>query len=92
MLVLSVGKYRHLLDAPTTHTKLNVTFCVNLYCSTVSVALLAMVINTRTTTETVIMPNAPPLNIAQQNQWLLLTWHNTLKLNRPCPFQQNKTL
>ena len=48
MLVLSVVKYRH---AQTTHTKLDVTFSMNLCSSTVSVALLAMVINTRTMTE-----------------------------------------
>ena len=92
MLVPSVVKYIHLLDAQTTHTKLNVTFSMNLYSSTVSVALLVMVIKTRMMTETDIMPNAPPLNTVQQNQQLLLIQHNTLKLNRPCPFQQNKTL
>jgi len=92
MLVPSVGKYRHLLDAQTTHTKLNVTFSVILYSSTVSVALLAMVIKTRTMKETVIMPTAPPLNTEQQNQWLLITQYNALKLNRSCLFQQNKTL
>ena len=30
MLVLSVGKYTHLLDIQPTHAKLNVTFSVNL--------------------------------------------------------------
>jgi hypothetical protein len=68
MLVLSVGKYRHLLDAQTTLAKLKVTFSVNLLSSAVSVALLAMDVKTRTTTETDIMPTAPPLNTVQQNQ------------------------
>jgi hypothetical protein len=79
MLDLSVIKYKHLLHAQTTHTKLNVTFSMNLYSSAVSVALLTTVIKTRTmTTETVIMPTAPPLNTVQQNQWLILTHYNAL--------------
>jgi hypothetical protein len=68
MLVLSGGKYKLVLDAQTTHAKLNVTFLVDLYSSAVSVALLATVIKMRTTTETVIMPTSSPLSKMQQNQ------------------------